>query len=251
MRKKIVAGNWKMNKTITEAVELAMNLHEYAHTFPKDVEVILAPPALFLANLEMLKHPSYSLSAQNCSHHDYGAFTGETSPAMLADMNIPYCIVGHSERRQNFHETHEIIMKKVDACLRNKLIPIFCCGEVLEERNANKHFVTVLHQLQESLFHLDTLQIKEVVVAYEPVWAIGTGVTASNEQAQEMHAFIRESLANHFGAPTADEISILYGGSVNAVNSADLFACPDVDGGLVGGASLKAKDFATIIASAK
>ncbi len=251
MRHKIVAGNWKMNKTLSEAVELVIDLNTYNKDFPEHVTVIIAPPSLFLANLEMLEHSAYALAAQNCSHHDYGAFTGEISAAQLHDMNVKYCIVGHSERRQYFYETPEMIAKKVDACLRNNVQPIFCCGEVLDERNANKHFVTVLHQLEQSLFHLDRDAMKKVIVAYEPVWAIGTGVTASNEQAEEMHAFIRESLAVHFGAPTAEEISILYGGSVNAANSEELFACPNVDGGLVGGASLKAKDFNTIIASAK
>ncbi len=250
MRQKIVAGNWKMNKTINEAVELAMDLHNYSPDFPKEVKVIVAPPSLYLANIQLLEHPTYVLAAQNCSHHDYGAFTGEISPAMLHEMNVDYCLVGHSERRQYFHETPEMIGKKVDACLRNNVHPIFCCGEVLDDRNAHKHFVTVLHQLEHSLFHLDTDAMKKVIVAYEPVWAIGTGVTASNEQAEEMHAFIREQLAEHFGANASEEISILYGGSVSASNSAELFACPNVDGGLVGGASLKAKDFTTIIKSA-
>ncbi len=250
MRQKIVAGNWKMNKTISEAVELVIDLNTYNQDFPEHVKVIIAPPSLYLANIEMLRHSSYTLAAQNCSHHDYGAFTGEISPAMLHDMNVEYCIVGHSERRQYFHESHEMIGKKIDACLRNNVHPIFCCGEVLEERNAHKHFVTILHQMEHSLFHLETDEMKKIVVAYEPVWAIGTGVTASNEQAEEMHAFIREQLAIHFGDNACEEISILYGGSVNAINSSELFDCPNVDGALVGGASLKAKDFATIIRSA-
>lgn len=250
MRKKIVAGNWKMNKNIDEAMELVVGLQQHEKEFSPEVKVILAPPALYLANLEMISNPFFSLAAQNCSHHDYGAFTGEISPAMLRAMRIEYCIVGHSERRQYFHETDQILAKKIDACLRNHISPIFCCGELLEQRNEHKHFITVMHQLEHALFHLKAEEMKQVVVAYEPVWAIGTGVTASNEQAQEMHAFIRETLKNHFGAEVADNISILYGGSVNAANSKELFACPDVDGGLVGGASLKSKDFAQIIISA-
>jgi triosephosphate isomerase len=169
---------------------------------------------------------------------------------MLKAMRIPYSILGHSERRQYFGETNEIIAKKVDACLRHGIRPIFCCGEMLEERKDNKHFVTVLHQLEHALYHLEKDQMKKVIVAYEPVWAIGTGVTATTEQAQEMHAFIRESLQSHFGEDVSNVIPILYGGSVNPTNSAELFACADVDGGLVGGASLKARDFISIIKSA-
>lgn len=239
-----------MNKTLAEAMELAVKLQEHASEVPNHVKVILAPPALYLANIEMMKAPFFYLSAQNCSHHDYGAFTGEISAAMLSAMNVPFCILGHSERRQYFHETDELIAKKIDACLNHKIEPIFCCGEMLEERNESKHFITVLHQIEKALFHLTADQMKKVIIAYEPVWAIGTGVTASNEQAQEMHAFIRKSIADHFGKEVADQIYILYGGSVNAQNSADLFACEDVDGGLVGGASLKANDFLTIIKSA-
>jgi triosephosphate isomerase (TIM) len=250
MRSKIVAGNWKMNKNIDEAMELVVNLDQYRAEFSPQVKVIVAPPALYLPTLGAIEKPCFSLSAQNCSYHDYGAFTGEISPAMLRFMNIGYCIIGHSERRQYFHETDEIIAKKIDACLRNHVSPIFCCGESLDERNAHKHFVAVLHQVEHALFHLKPEEIKQVIIAYEPVWAIGTGVTASSDQAQEMHAFIRETIRNHFGPEIADHIKILYGGSVNAANSNELFACPDVDGGLVGGASLKAKDFAAIIKSA-
>ncbi len=250
MRQKIVAGNWKMNKDIDEAMELVINLQDYADDFSPSVKVILAPPALYLANMELIESEFFSLAAQNCSEHDYGAFTGEISPAMLHSMNIPYCIIGHSERRQYFHETDEIIRKKVDACLRNHLSPIFCCGEQLEQRNATKHFETVEIQVSAALYHLSAEQMKKVIIAYEPVWAIGTGVTATNEQAEEMHAFIRSSITKKYSVEIAENISILYGGSVSAANSKELFACPNVDGGLVGGASLKAKDFAHIISSA-
>lgn len=250
MRTKIVAGNWKMNKNVDEAMELVVNLDQYRDEFSPEVKVIVAPPALYLATLGSIENPFFELAAQNCSHHDYGAFTGEISPAMLRFMNIGYSIVGHSERRQYFHETDEIVAKKVDACLRNNVSPIFCCGESLDERKAHHHFVTVLHQVEHGLFHLKTHEISQVIIAYEPVWAIGTGVTATSEQAQEMHAFIRETIGNHFGADVAQAMRILYGGSVSAANSSELFACPDVDGGLVGGASLKAKDFAAIITAA-
>lgn len=250
MRPKIVAGNWKMNKNVDEAMELAVNLNLYRNEFSPEVTVIIAPPALYLPILGSIENTCFSLSAQNCSHHDYGAFTGEISPSMLNFMNIGYCIVGHSERRQYFHETDEIISKKIEGCLRNHIVPIFCCGESLNERNAHTHFVTVLHQIEHALFHLKPHEMEQVIIAYEPVWAIGTGVTATTEQAEEMHAFIRQTVKNHFGDEIATHIRILYGGSVNAANSKELFACPNVDGGLVGGASLKAKDFATIITSA-
>ncbi len=249
MRQKIIAGNWKMNKDIDEAIELVMNLEQYRDEMPKDVKVILAPPSLYLANLTMIENPFFTLAAQNCSHHDYGAFTGEISPAMLHAMHIDYCIVGHSERRQYYHETDELIARKIDACLRNHVNPIFCCGESLEQRNTKKHFVTVLLQVEEALYHLKPEEMKHVIIAYEPVWAIGTGVTASSNEVEEMHGFIRDSLITHFGEQLAAEISILYGGSVNAMNSDEIFACPNVDGGLVGGASLKGKEFATIIKS--
>ncbi len=250
MRHKIVAGNWKMNKTLEEAMEIAIALQERKEDVPHGVKVIIAPPALYLANIEMMEEPFFYLSAQNCSHHDFGAFTGEISAAMLDGMNIPFCILGHSERRQYFHETDELIAAKIDACLRHNVQPIFCCGEVLEERKDKKHFITVLHQIEKALFHLSADQMEKIIIAYEPVWAIGTGVTASNDEAQEMHAFIRKSIGDHFGKEVSDQIHILYGGSVNPQNSESLFACPDVDGGLVGGASLKANDFMTIIKSA-
>lgn len=251
MRKKIVAGNWKMNKTFTEATALVVDLTDYQAEFPKDVQVIIAPPALYLASFQLMDNIGFELSAQNCCDQDSGAYTGEISPAMLKAMDINYSIIGHSERRTYYGETNEVVKRKVDACLRNNVIPIFCCGESLAEREGNTHFVTVLHQIEGALWHLTADQMSKVIIAYEPVWAIGTGVTATTAQAQEMHAFIRQSLSSHFGDDVAQSISILYGGSVNALNSKELFEQPDVDGGLVGGASLKAKDFAAIIASAQ
>ncbi len=238
-----------MNKTIDEAMDLVIHLQDYAEEFSPQVKIVLAPPALYLPSLELIESEFFELAAQNCSEHDYGAFTGEISPAMLQAMRIPYCIIGHSERRQYFHETDEQIAKKVDACLRNQLSPIFCCGEQLEQRQAEKHFETIEQQVSKALYHLTAEEIKKVVIAYEPVWAIGTGVTATAQQAEEMHAYIRQSIAKKYSPEIADCISILYGGSVNAANSKELFACANVDGGLVGGASLKAKDFAQIILS--
>ena len=251
MRKKIVAGNWKMNKSWSEALELTKALAENAPAFPAGVNVIIAPPAIYLHGLQAQLPNSVAVAAQNCSHHDAGAYTGEISAGMLASMGINYCIIGHSERRQYYGETNEIIRAKVDACLRNGITPIFCCGELLSERNAGEHFNTVAAQVKEALCHLSAEQLDKVVIAYEPVWAIGTGVTASNEQAEEMHAYIRAFLAKNYSQDAADSISILYGGSVNAANAAELFACPNVDGGLVGGASLKAADFTTIIHAAQ
>jgi triosephosphate isomerase (TIM) len=250
MRKKIVAGNWKMNKTITEATALVVDLVNYQSDFPKEVQVIIAPPALYLAGFELMDNDCIHLAAQNCSDKDSGAYTGEISASMLHSMNVNFCLIGHSERRQYFEESNDTIKGKIDACLRHGISPIFCCGETLPEREANTHFVTVLHQVESALWHLSPEQLSKVIIAYEPVWAIGTGLTATTAQAQEMHAFIRESLANHFGQDSANAISILYGGSVNALNSQELFSQPDVDGGLVGGASLKAKDFAAIVNSA-
>lgn len=251
MRKKIVAGNWKMNKTFTEATSLVVDLTDHQADFPAHVQVIIAPPALYLASFQLMENLGFELAAQNCCDKDSGAYTGEISASMLKAMDIHHCIIGHSERRTYYGETNDVVKSKVDACLRNGVIPIFCCGESLAERENNSHFVTVLHQIEAALWPLSPEQMAQVIIAYEPVWAIGTGVTATTAQAQEMHAFIRQSLSNHFGEPVAQSISILYGGSVNALNSKELFDQPDVDGGLVGGASLKAKDFATIIGSAR
>jgi triosephosphate isomerase len=251
MRKKIVAGNWKMNKSWPEALELAQALAAHKDSFPSHVSVLIAPPALYLSGLKEALPSSIALSAQNCSQHDSGAYTGEISASMLATIGVTHCIIGHSERRQYYGETNEIVREKIDACLRHGITPIFCCGESLSERKFNKHFITVSNQLQQALFHLSAEQLPQVVIAYEPVWAIGTGVTATNEQAEEMHAFIRDFVAENYVDTVANSISILYGGSVNAANAAELFACPNVDGGLVGGASLKAADFTTIIQAAQ
>ncbi len=251
MRKKIVAGNWKMNKSWPEAMELAKALASNSASFPVDVHVLISPPALYMQGLRAELPSSIAVAAQNCSQHESGAFTGEISAGMLKSIQVHYSIIGHSERRQYYGETNDIIREKIDACLRYDITPIFCCGESLQERKAEIHFSTVASQLQQALFHLTADQIQQVVIAYEPVWAIGTGVTASNEQAEEMHAYIRSLIAENYGSDVANAISILYGGSVNAANAAELFACPNVDGGLVGGASLKAADFTTIIQAAQ
>ena len=253
MRQKIVAGNWKMNKTFEEANILASEvMGMVADEVKGNVKVIFCTPFPYLHPIKNLlgNNSRISVGAQNCSEHESGAYTGETSAVMLKSMNIPYVILGHSERRQYFGEDGKLLAKKVDVALKNNLIPIFCCGEPLEVREKNGHEALVKKQVEESLFHLDAAQLQKVVIAYEPVWAIGTGKTATSQQAQEMHAVIRKHLAGKFGASVADSISILYGGSVNAANAKELFSCPDVDGGLVGGASLKSREFTEIIKSA-
>lgn len=251
MRKRIVAGNWKMNNNFEEADELLFQLAESITDLElENEEVIICPPALYLEmSTDVGLENGFSVGAQNCSAQDNGAYTGEISASMLNSLEIGFCIVGHSERRKYFKETHQELARKVDQLLDNDISPIFCCGELLEEREAEKHFDIVKAQIADSLFHLNAEELENVVVAYEPVWAIGTGVTASTEQAQEMHAFIRSLLAEKYGIEIAEEISILYGGSCNAKNAKELFSQKDVDGGLIGGASLKAEDFFTIINS--
>ncbi len=250
MRKKIVAGNWKMNKTLEEANTLTSELKGMVSDEVKgDVIVVLCTPFPYLIPLRNLigTGTRISLAAQNCNDHESGAYTGEVSAAMLASTGVPYVILGHSERRQYYGEDGKLLAAKVDIALKHGLIPIFCCGEPLEIRETNGHEALVKRQVEESLFHLDAAHLQKVVIAYEPVWAIGTGKTASSQQAQDMHAVIRKHLASKYSQSVADSISILYGGSVNAANAKELFGCPDVDGGLVGGASLKSRDFTEII----
>ncbi len=252
MRKKIVAGNWKMNKTASEAVALAAEVAELVKSeVPASVQVIMAPPALFISEVNKATEgiANLSVSAQNCHEKASGAYTGEISASMLASAGVPYVILGHSERRQYFQESNAQLAAKVDAALENKLTPIFCCGESLELREGGDFLAFVAQQLTESLFHLNAEAFGQVVIAYEPIWAIGTGLTASSAQAQEMHAYLRQHIAGKYGQAVADACSILYGGSCNAQNAAELFACADVDGGLIGGASLKASDFITIAKS--
>lgn len=252
MRSKIVAGNWKMNKTLEEAQTLTSELMGMiADEVKGNVKVVLCTPFPYLVPVkqQLGNNARISVGAQNCSEHASGAYTGETAAPMLKSMSIPYVILGHSERRQYFGEDSKLLAKKTDIALANGLTPIFCCGEPLEVREANGQEQLVKKQVEEALFHLSAEALQKVVIAYEPVWAIGTGKTATAQQAQDMHAVIRKHLAAKYGAAVAEEISILYGGSVNAANAKELFANPDVDGGLVGGASLKSREFTEIIKS--
>lgn len=249
MRQQIVAGNWKMNNTLSEGSALVSSILEKIH-HPKGL-VVLAPPftSLLSVGVQINGQEGFHLAAQNCHHETKGAYTGEVSAAMIAQAGASFVILGHSERRQYFHETNDMLASKVNQALSNGLRPIFCCGEPLEIREEEKHELYVETQLREGLFHLDEANFRKVVIAYEPIWAIGTGRTASSGQAQEMHRFIRSLIASHYGAQVAEDTTILYGGSCNAQNAAELFGQPDVDGGLIGGASLKADDFATIVNS--
>ncbi len=251
MRKKIVAGNWKMNCTFDEACKLASEVIAMANDEVRNnVEIIVSPPFLYVHPVSRMATGSkVKVAAQNCSSEKAGAFTGEVSAAMISSSGASYVIIGHSERRSFFKETNQMLSKKVDHALENKLIPIFCCGETKTEREGNLQFNVVKLQLEQGLFHLDKEAFKNVVIAYEPVWAIGTGLTATPAQAQEIHAYIRGLIAEKYGMETAEETSLLYGGSCNENNAKELFALPDVDGGLIGGASLKSRSFVTIIQS--
>ncbi len=250
MRKHIVAGNWKMNLTFNEADELLDDLMTELEKIelPRDEQVVVCPPFPYIEMASDYANDSYfQVGAQNVSDRDKGAFTGEVSAEMLESCEIDWCIVGHSERRAYYGETDELVAAKVDQLLKHDLHPIVCVGEVLEEREAGRQFDVVKTQVENGLFHLDAENIKKIVIAYEPVWAIGTGKTATPEQAQEIHAHIRGLLAAKYGKEVADEISILYGGSCKPSNAKELFSCPDIDGGLIGGASLKAADFMGIV----
>jgi triosephosphate isomerase len=251
MRTKIVAGNWKMNKTFDEADELINQIiDQLAEIELADKAVIICPPAVYLELATDLSLESdLYVGAQNISHFESGAYTGEISAAMLGSMGVDFCIIGHSERRKYFEENNSELLKKVEIALKNNVTPIFCCGELLPEREAGKHFEVVKTQLQESLFHLNAGDFENVVIAYEPVWAIGTGVNATPGQAQEMHRYIRELIREKYGEEVAANKTILYGGSCNSKNSGDLFSQPDVDGGLIGGASLEAEEFISIVKS--
>ncbi|TWP22818.1 triose-phosphate isomerase [Apibacter muscae] len=246
MRKKIVAGNWKMNKTLSEANTLLAELDSYVKTNNPKCEVVVGIPYLYLANAKE-KYENLNIYAEDVSEHQSGAYTGEISAEMLKSIQVDGAIIGHSERRQYHKETDEQIGAKVKIALENGLTPIFCNGELLEERKSGKHFEVVKKQTEVALFQLSPEEIKKVVIAYEPVWAIGTGETATPEQAQEIHAYIRSLIAEKYGKEIADEISILYGGSVKPANAKEIFSKPDVDGGLIGGASLNIKDFGALI----
>lgn len=250
MRKNIVAGNWKMNKTLQEGVALATELKNNLELAPATCEVVISTPFIHLATLaELLKNTPIHVGAENCANHDKGAFTGEVSAEMVRSTGAEYCIIGHSERRIYYKESYEALAEKVVLALTNDLKPIFCIGEVKEEREAGRQNEVVKAQLEGSVFTLSAEDFQKLTLAYEPVWAIGTGLTATSDQAQEMHAYIRSLIAAKYGNEIADNTTILYGGSCNAKNAAELFANPDVDGGLIGGASLKAPDFCAIIAA--
>ncbi|MDC3030034.1 triose-phosphate isomerase [Flavobacteriales bacterium] len=246
MRKKIVAGNWKMNKNLSEGIYLANELLKKLTSSSIDVDVILGVPFTHLDKIASISD-KFSVSAQNCSTQESGAFTGEISTKMILSTGAKYVILGHSERRAYHKENNADLAKKVDLCLSDNLKVIYCCGELLSERESGNHFDVVKSQIEEALFHLSDEQMSKVVIAYEPVWAIGTGVTASSEQAQEMHAYIRSIFKDKYDDDVAQYLSILYGGSCKPSNVREIFSKEDVDGGLIGGASLNANDFSQII----
>jgi triosephosphate isomerase (TIM) len=253
MRKQIAAANWKMNLTFQQGEKLlddilSADIHLTDH---QKVMFAVPYPYLLMARSEVEEEKNYYIASQNCYHKKSGAYTGEVSAEMLHSTGIPYCIIGHSERREYFHETNAELADKINLCLENFITPVFCCGESLSIREAGTQNDFVAAQLKESLFHLASEKMENIIIAYEPIWAIGTGRTATTEQAQEMHAYLRSVLEGQYGIDTANQVSILYGGSVKANNAKELFGCPDVDGGLVGGASLIAKDFIQIIKALK
>ena len=253
MRKQIAAANWKMNLTLSEAGTLLDELLKTPLSLKENQEAIFAVPAPYIPlTVEKLSGTNnFFVAAQNCHQKTSGAYTGEVSATMFASMGVKHIVIGHSERREYFAESDALLAEKVDAVLAIGSTPIFCCGEPLAIREAEAQNDFVAAQLKNSLFHLSAEQLLHVVIAYEPIWAIGTGKTASSEQAQEIHAYIRTVLAAKYGQAIADQISILYGGSVKAANAVELFSQPDVDGGLVGGASLIATEFAAIINALK
>jgi len=253
-RKTIVAANWKMNTTLAQGIELfhKINVLFKGNSFENRVIVLLCPPFTHLAVLKkLLIGTPLNLGAQNMHFEEKGAFTGEISASMLLDTGCSYVIIGHSERRQYFKEDNQILAKKIRTALKNNLSPIYCCGETLEEREQNLHFDVIRNQIKEGLFKCTEEEIGQIAVAYEPVWAIGTGKTATPDQAQEIHHFIRGLIAEKYGNERATEISIIYGGSIKATNAVEIFKQEDIDGGLVGGASLDANEFISIINAAQ
>jgi triosephosphate isomerase len=248
MRKKIAAANWKMNLTLAQGEQLINDILQSGIKLKEGQEVVIATPFPYLLKAKALlkNYPGFYLGAQNCYSEKSGAYTGEVSAEMLQSIGVDYVILGHSERREYFNESNAMLAKKIDLVLAAGLKPIFCCGEPLEVRKAETQNEYVARQLEESLFHLTAEQLQQVVIAYEPIWAIGTGLTASAQQAQDMHAYIRAQIAAKYGREVALHLTILYGGSAKPGNAGELFACPDVDGGLIGGASLVAADFIAI-----
>ena len=249
MRKNIVAGNWKMNTTVAEGVQLAKEVNEaVAAAGELKCDVVIGVPFTHLTAVkDVIDIEKVGLSAENCANKEKGAYTGEVSAAMVASTGANYVILGHSERREYYNETPEILKEKVDLALANGLKIIFCCGESLELRNAGTYEEFIKAELKDSLFHLSAEEFSNIVIAYEPIWAIGTGVTATSDQAEEVHAFIRSFLAEKYGETVANDTTILYGGSCKPSNAPELFAKPNIDGGLIGGASLKAADFMGIV----
>jgi triosephosphate isomerase (TIM) len=253
MRKQIAAANWKMNLTLQQGEQLLDAIIAKPHSLSADQQAVFAVPFPYLAMAQqkIAGKNNVFIAAQNCYSKKSGAYTGETSVEMLQSLGISVVVLGHSERREYFNESNQLLAHKVNICLEYNMTPIFCCGEPLNIREANTQNEYVAKQLEESLFHLSAEQVQKVVIAYEPIWAIGTGKTATSEQAQEMHAYLRSVLAGKYGNDVANNISILYGGSVKGANAKEIFSQPDVDGGLVGGASLLADEFVTIINSLK
>lgn len=253
MRKQIAAANWKMNLTVDKAEALLEEILKENITPTERGQVVFAVPFPYLktAAEKIQNRTRYAVAAQNCSNKKSGAYTGEVSVEMLDSLDVRYCIVGHSERREYYGEIDEILQQKLSLCLEEDITPIFCCGEALDVREKEKQNDFVRSQLEKALFDFSAADLKKIVIAYEPIWAIGTGKTATTEQAQQMHAFIRSVLAGKWGDDTAQEVTILYGGSVKAANARELFGCPDVDGGLVGGASLNGGEFVEIIKALK
>ncbi len=250
MRRNIVAGNWKLNNTLDEGLKLASEVVNMTNDeVNNDVVIVLGTPFIHLSSVSNLakENTNISVAAQDCSIHESGAYTGEVSVSMIGSTGASHVIIGHSERREHHKETNEQLATKVNLTLAAGLTPIFCCGESLDIRESGNHGAFVSNQLTQSLFHLTEEQMSKVVIAYEPIWAIGTGVTASSEQAQEMHKVLRAHIASKFGNEIADNTSILYGGSCKPSNAKELFGQPDIDGGLIGGASLKSRDFIDII----
>lgn len=250
MRKKIVAGNWKMNMDLNAGIQLFSDIQNLAgEEIFGNQEVVVCPPFIHISSLAQSVKPDsrISIGAQNCHQADSGAFTGEVSASMIASAGARYIIIGHSERRLYFSESNSILAQKLDTVLKNSLSPIFCIGETLDQRNAGSYFEVIREQLTEGAFHLQASDFSKLVLAYEPVWAIGTGLTASPVQAQEIHSFIRSLIAEKYTQELSADLSILYGGSCNPKNASELFAREDIDGGLIGGAALKARDFVDII----
>jgi len=251
MRTKIVAGNWKMNKTFSEAENLISDIAEALDDMElNNTEVILCPPFVYLEMAtDIAEESKFGVGAQNMNDHEFGAFTGEISASMLNSIEVKYVIIGHSERRQHYQENNELLAGKVNTAIHHQIQPIFCCGEKLADREEGIYFETVKKQLDDTVFQLPSEHFQKVIIAYEPVWAIGTGVNATPEQAQEMHRYIRDRIAEKYDPQVAENTTILYGGSCNSKNAGVLFMQPDVDGGLIGGSSLKADEFIAIVSS--